>query len=60
MYYLHNFQPYLEDKNNRDRDALLKFMQDAECLESLAKWTNEFNLFDVLKVSQGESDIAIC
>ena len=54
MYYPHNFQPYLEDKNNRDRDALLKFMQDAECLESLAKWTNEFNLFDVLKISQAE------
>ena len=30
-----------------DKESLLRFMQDADCLESLSKWTDEFNIFDV-------------
>ena len=37
-----------------DKEALLKFMQDAECLDVLSKWTNDFNIFDVLKISRTE------
>lgn len=37
-----------------DKEALLKFMQDAECLDALSKWTNDFNIFDVLKISRTE------
>ena len=28
-----------------DKEALLKFMQDAECLDALSKWTNDFQYF---------------
>ena len=35
--------------NESDKEALLKFMQDAECLDALSKWTNDFNIFDVLR-----------
>ena len=34
---------------NVEKESLLRFMQDADCLESLSKWTNELNIFDVLK-----------
>lgn len=37
-----------------DKETLLKFMQDAECLDALSKWTNDFNIFDVLKISRTE------
>ena len=40
--------------NESDKEALLKFMQDADCLDSLSKWTNNFNIFDVLKISKTE------
>lgn len=40
--------------NESDKEALLKFMQDAECLDALSKWTNDFNIFDVLKISRTE------
>lgn len=39
---------------NSDKEELLRFMQEADCLESLSKWTNEFNMFDVLKISRTE------
>ena len=41
-------------ENEKDKEALLKFMQDAECLDVLSKWTNDFNIFDVLKISRTE------
>ena len=34
-----------------DKEALLKFMQDAECLDVLSKWTNYFNIFDLVQRS---------
>ena len=37
-----------------DKESLLRFLQDADCLDSLSKWTNEFNIFDVLGVSRAE------
>lgn len=40
--------------NSDEKESLLRFMQDADCLESLSKWTNEFNIFDVLKISRAE------
>lgn len=43
-----------DDNNNGDKEALLKFMQDADCLDSLSKWTNELNMFDILKISRTE------
>lgn len=33
---------------NVEKESLLRFMQDADCLESLSKWTNE------LKFSGGQ------
>lgn len=39
---------------NDDKESLLRFLQDADCLDSLSKWTNEFNIFDVLGVSRAE------
>lgn len=39
---------------NVEKESLLRFMQDADCLESLSKWTNELNIFDVLKISRAE------
>ena len=39
---------------NDDKEALLKFMQDSDCLNDLSKWTKEFNMFDVLKISRTE------
>ena len=39
---------------NSDKEELLRFMQEADCLESLSRWTNEFNMFDVLKISRTE------
>lgn len=40
--------------NSEDKESLLRFMQDADCLENLSKWTNDFNVFDVLKISRAE------
>lgn len=37
-----------------DKESLLRFMQDADCLESLSKWTNELNIFEVLNISRAE------
>lgn len=39
---------------NDDKESLLRFLQDADCLDSLSRWTNEFNIFDVLGVSRAE------
>lgn len=41
-------------KDNYDKESLLKFMQDADCLESLSRWTSELNMFDVLRISRTE------
>ena len=41
-------------KDTNDKESLLKFMQDADCLESLSRWTSELNMFDVLRISRTE------
>ena len=37
-----------------DEQALRDFLLDVDCLERLSKWTNRFNVFDVLKVTRTE------
>lgn len=37
-----------------DREAIKNFLLDIQCLDRLTKWSNKFNLFDVLKVSGTE------
>lgn len=44
----------MENDINDDKECLLRFMQDSDCLESLSKRTNEFDIFDVLKISRAE------
>ena len=34
--------------------ALKEFLIDIECLDALTKWTNRFNIFDVLKITRNE------
>ena len=42
----------MEDK---ERKILEKFLEDIDCLEELTPWQeNEFNVFDVLKISRNE------
>ena len=37
-------------QNEYDKEALLRFMQDADCLDSLSKWTNNFNYCCPIKI----------
>ena len=37
-----------------DEEALRDFLLDTECLDPLSDWTDQFNLFDVLKISRTE------
>lgn len=40
---------------NKDNETAIKeFLLDIDCLEALAKWSEKFNLFDVLKISRTE------
>lgn len=41
-------------KKDKDRLALEAFLLDIDCLKPLSKWTNRFNLFDVLKITRTE------
>ena len=45
---------YCKNKCSDDEQALKNFLLDIECLDSLAKWTSEFNLFDILKITRAE------
>ena len=52
---------YMETAINNDSqneqeqiEALKAFLLDIECLDPLAEWTSNFNLFDVLKISRTE------
>lgn len=40
--------------NSEDEKALREFLLDIGCLDKLSKWTNRFNLFDVLKITRTE------
>lgn len=42
----------IEEKDNEK--AIKDFLLDIDCLESLSKWSEKFNLFDVLKISRTE------
>lgn len=42
----------IEKKDNEK--AIKDFLLDIDCLESLSKWSEKFNLFDVLKISRTE------
>ena len=35
-------------------DVIKKFLLDIDCLDELARWTDRFNLFDVLKITRTE------
>lgn len=37
-----------------DEEVLKRFLFDQDCLAPLAKWTSEFNIFDVLKITRTE------
>lgn len=37
-----------------DKEALQNLLLDIQCLDRLSKWSNRFNLFDVLKISGTE------
>lgn len=40
--------------NSEAEKALKEFLLDIGCLDELSKWTNRFNLFDVLKITRTE------
>ncbi len=42
----------MEEKDNET--AIKDFLLDIDCLEALSKWSEKFNLFDVLKISRTE------
>lgn len=44
----------IQGSSSDNKESLLRFMQDSDCLESLSKWTNEVNVFEVLNISRAE------
>ena len=36
------------------KEALQNFLLDIDCLDKISKWSNKFNMFDVLKISRTE------
>lgn len=40
--------------NKENEEAIKEFLLDIDCLEALSKWSEKFNLFDVLKISRTE------
>lgn len=48
--YSENFNPRIIN----EEEEIKNFLLDIECLESLSKWSEKFNLFDVLKISRTE------
>lgn len=39
---------------SKEREALNKFLLDIDCLSELSKWQDDFNIFEILKVSRTE------
>lgn len=39
---------------NKEREALNKFLLDIDCLSELSKWQDDFNIFEILKISRTE------
>lgn len=39
---------------NNEEQALKNFLLDADCLKLLDEWTDEFNLFDILRITNSE------
>lgn len=48
------FSDDAKDDEKDDAQALRDFLLDIECLEPLAEWTSNFNLFDILKITRTE------
>ena len=48
--YSENFNPQIIN----EEEEIKKFLLDIDCLEALSKWTDRFNLFDVLKITRTE------
>jgi hypothetical protein len=44
----------MEEVRDEDKKALEDFLLDINCLDALRPWTDKFNLFDVLKISNAE------
>lgn len=44
----------MKNKVITDEQALQNFLLDIDCLNELNKWTEKFNIFDVLKISRTE------
>ena len=38
----------------QERKALNEFLLDIDCLSELSKWQDEFNIFEILKISRAE------
>ena len=38
----------------KEREALNKFLLDIDCLSELSKWQDDFNIFEILKISRTE------
>ena len=38
----------------QEREALNKFLLDIDCLSELSKWQDDFNIFEILKISRAE------
>lgn len=56
---LRKFRNYIysddaEDNETDEVQALKDFLLDIECLDPLAEWTSNFNLFDILKITRTE------
>lgn len=56
---LRKFRNYIysddaEDNETDEAQALKDFLLDIECLDPLAEWTSNFNLFDILKITRTE------
>jgi len=40
--------------NSKEEKALKDFLMDIDCLRALEKWENDFNIFEVLKITNAE------
>ncbi len=57
--HLRRFRSFLHSdftpkQNSEDFKAIKNFLLDIDCLSPLAKWSERFNLFDILKISKTE------
>lgn len=37
--------------NQKQEKVLMNFLFDIDCLKKLDEWTNKFNIFDILKIT---------